>query len=219
MTELNAQSRTILGSQVKSLRKKGLLPGVVYGEGMESKAITTSFADFERVLRQAGESTLVTLHVEGKPYNVLIHDVAYHPTKGQPIHADFYAVRMDKAIRATVSLAFIGESSAVKNEGAVLVKVMHEIEVEALPKDLPHELNVDLVLLAVIGSKVLVKDIVLQKGVEIMADGDEMVALVESPRAAEEPEPTVAGEVVEVKTEQEEKRAAKEAAAEKEEEG
>ncbi len=223
MTELNAQSRTILGTKVKTLRKKGLLPAVIYGEGLESQAIATSFVDFERAFREAGESTLVTLNVEGKSYNVLIHDVDYHPTKGNPIHADFYAVRMDKAIRTTVPLEFIGESAAIKMEGGILVKVMHEIEVEALPKDLPHELHVDLTLLSTLESKVLVKDIKLPKGVEITADSDELIALVETPRSTEELEALEQGEgatseVAEVKTEQEEKRAVKEAEKEKIEE-
>ncbi len=214
MIELNAQPRTITGSQVKSLRKKGFLPGVVYGEGVDSRPIATSFIDFEKVFRQAGESTLVMLAVDGKKYNVLIHDVAYHALKGHPIHADFYAVRMDKAIRTTVPLEFIGESGAVKNEGGVLVKVMHEIEVEALPQDLPHELHVNLELLFALASKTLVKDIALPKGVKIIADADEIVALVEAPRSEEEIAALEqqAGEVAEVKTEQEEKRAAKEAA-------
>jgi len=220
MTELNAQSRTILGTKVKSLRKKGLLPCVVYGEGVESQAIATSFVDFERVFKQAGESTLVTLNVEGKPYNVLIHDVEYHPIKGQAIHADFYAVRMDKSIKATVPLQFVGESAAIKTEGGILVKVMHEIEVEALPKDLPHELHVDLTLLLTLESKVLVKDIKLPVGVEITADGDDLIALIETPRSTEELETLEQGavEVAEVKTEAEEKRAAKEAEKEKIEE-
>jgi len=220
MTELNAQSRTILGTKVKTLRTKGLLPAVLYGEGIESKAIATSFVDFERAFRAAGESTLVTLNVDGKPYNVLIHDVAYHPIKGQPIHADFYAVRMDKAIIATVPLQFVGESGAVKTEGGILVKVMHEMEVEALPKDLPHELHVDLALLAALDSKVFVKDIKLPNGVEATADGDEIIALIETPRSAEEIEALDqgAGEVAEVKTEAEEKRAVKEAEKEKIEE-
>ena len=220
MTELNAQSRVVLGSKVKTLRKQGLLPGVVYGEGMDSKSITTSVVDFERVLRSAGESTLVTLNLEGKAYNVLIHDVSYHALKGNPIHADFYAVRMDKEIRTTVPLEFIGESSAVKDEGGILVKVMHEIEVEALPKDLPHELHVDLGLLSALEAKVLVKDIVLPKGVKIMAEDDEIVVLVETPRSTDELAALEEGasEVAEVKTEQEEKRAAKEATKEKEEE-
>ena len=203
-----------MGSKVKTLRKKGLLPAVIYGEGMESKAIATSFVDFERVLRQAGESTLVTLHVDGKAHNVLIHDVAYDALRGQPIHADFYAVRMDKVIRATVPLEFFGESSAVKDEGGILVKVMHEIEVEALPQDLPHTLRVDLGLLSTFESKLLVKDIILSKGVELIADADKIVALVEAPRSEDDIAALEAtsAEVVDVKTEQEEKRAAKETA-------
>ena len=215
MIELNAQPRTIIGSQVKTLRKKGFLPAVVYGEGIKTQAISTSFVDFERVFRSAGESTLVTLNVEGKTHNVLIHDVSYDALRGQPIHADFYAVRMDKVIRAKVALEFIGESSAVKNDGGILVKVMHEIEVEALPQDLPHELHVDLGLLSAFESKALVQDITLPKGVKLIADGDEIIALVEAPRSVEDVaalnEQSAAGEVAAVKTEQEEKRAAKEA--------
>ena len=207
---------------MKTLRKKGLLPAVIYGEGMESKPIATSFIDFERVLRQAGESTLVTLHVDGKAHNVLIHDVAYDALRGQPIHADFYAVRMDKVIRATVPLEFFGESSAVKSEGGILVKVMHETEVEALPQDLPHTLRIDLGVLSTFESKLLVKDIILSKGVKLIADTDEIIALVEAPRSEDDiaalNEQAAAGEVVDVKTEQEEKRAAKEAVEKEKEE-
>lgn len=210
MIELKAQPRTLLGSQVKNLRKKGYLPGVVYGEGVESQSIVASFIDFERVLARAGESTLVTLDMGGKKYNVLIHDVAYDPLKGSPIHADFYAVRMDKVINATVPFEFTGESSAVKNDGGILVKIMHEIEVEALPQDLPHELRVDLGLLSIFGSKVLVKDIISPKGVTMIADSDKIIVLVEAPRLVEAEEQTPAlGTVAEVKTEQEERREAK----------
>lgn len=220
MIELNAQPRIILGSRVKSLRKKGLLPAVVYGEGIASKAIAVPFIDFEKALRQAGESTLVTLNVDGNAHNVLIHDVAYHATSDKPIHADFYAVRMDKLIRTTVPFMFTGESGVIKNDGGILIKVMHEVEVEALPNDLPHGLDVDLGLLSTFGSKVLIKDISLPSRVKMMADADEIVALVEAPRTEEALaalEQGIAGEVVDVKTEQEEKRAAKEIIAEEKE--
>jgi large subunit ribosomal protein L25 len=218
--ELNAQPRTIRGSQVKSLRKKGFLPAVVYGEGMASEAITTSFIEFERVFQVAGESTIVTLVVAGKKYNCLIHDVAYHAINDKPIHADFYAVNMNKLIRTAVPFVFTGESSAIKNDGGILVKVMHEVEVEALPKDLPHELLIDLGLLSTFESKVLVKDIPLPSGVKIMADGDEIIVLVEALRTEEalaELEQGVVSEIAEVKTEQEEKRAAKEITTEEKE--
>lgn len=221
MIELNAEARTIVGSKVKSLRKKGFFPAIMYGHGIaDSQAITTSFADFERVYHTAGESTIITLDVAGKKYNVLITDVTYHAVNDKPLHADFYAVDMDKIIRTAVVLVFTGESSAVKNDGGILVKVMHEVEVEALPKDLPHELHVDLGLLATFGSKVLVKDILLPNGVKVMADLSEIVVLVEAPRTEEalaELEQGAVSQIVDVKTEQEEKRAAKEVVAEEKE--
>lgn len=217
MIELKAQPRHIRGSKVKTLRNKGFLPCVVYGEGVSSEPIATSFIDFERVYKVAGESTIVGLNIEGKKYNVLIHDVAYDAMRGHPIHADFFAVRMDKLIRTMVLFVFINESNAVKHEGGTLVKVMHEVEVEALPNDLPHELYADLSLLSGFESKVLISDISVPTGVKIMAERDEIVVLVEAPRTEEvlaELEQGAGSGVVEVTTEQEEKRAAKEAVTE-----
>lgn len=186
MQQLAAKSRSQLGKSVKTLRACGFLPAVVYGEGVSSQPVVISYKDFVVTLHAAGESTLVTLDVDGKPFNVLIHDVSYDPVSDMPIHADFHAVRMDKVIRTYVPLEFVGESPAVKNDAGVLVRVVQELEVEALPRDLPHELTVDLTLLVTIGSAVHVKDIILPAGVVVIADLDETVAIVESPRSEED---------------------------------
>jgi len=186
MQQLKAQSRNQLGKSVKTLRKSGFLPAVVYGEGVASRPVMISYKDFMATLRAAGESTLVTLDVDGKPFNVLIHDVSYDPVSDMPIHADFHAVRMDKMIRTRVPLEFVGESSAVKNDAGVLVRVVQELEVEALPHDLPHELTADVSVLAAIGSAMHVKDIALPPGVTLMADMDETIAIVEAPRSEED---------------------------------
>lgn len=212
MTELKAKPRQELGRKVSRLRKAGFMPAVIYGEGVPSQPIVVLYKDFEKAYRQAGESTLVALSVDGKPYNVLIHDIAHDPIRGTPLHADFYAVRMDKAIRTKVALEFINESPAVKNDGGVLVKVMKEVEVEAFPQDLPHELHADLTLLAVLEQRLLIKDIILPKGVKILAEPEEVIALVEAPRSEEElAELQKAAEpaILEVKTEQEVKTEAK----------
>ena len=156
---------------------------------------------------------LMALDVGGKSFNVLIHDVSYDPVRDMPIHADFHAVRMDKVIRTHVPLVFIGESPAVKNEGGVLVRVVQELEVEALPQNLPHELMVELSSLATIGSTLHARDIMLQTGVTLLVDLGETIAVVEAPRseddiAALSQAPTaIAPE--EVKTEQEELKEAK----------
>lgn len=214
MTELKAKTRTETGKRVGALRRGGFLPAVLYGEGVPSQPITISCKDFEKVYKEAGESTLVKLAVDGKPFNVLIHDIAHDPLRGTPLHADFYAVRMDKEIRTKVPVEFFGESPAVKNEGGILVKVVQELEVEALPQDLPHELKVDLTVLNTLGTKLYVSDITPPKGVNIIAHQEEIIALIEAPRSDEElaqlKETPVVEAPAEVKTEQELKRAEKE---------
>ena len=214
MPEIAAKMRSQLGKKSSALRHEGLLPAVLYGESVESTPLSVSAQEFEKVLREAGETSLVTLKLEsGKTHNVLIHDVAKDPLTLKPIHADFYAVKMDKPIEAKVPLAFIGDSPAVKNEGGILVKVLHELEVKALPKDLPHEIPVGLTRLENIGDKIHVGDLALPAGVMPMVPDMEVVALVEPPRSeaeleelkkTEAPAPTA-----EVKTEREVKVEAK----------
>ncbi len=213
MYQLKAEARQALGKKAHSLRKKGFLPAVLYGEKIESKPIAIVLRDFEKAYVSAGESSLITLEYEENKHPVLIHGVAYDPVQGNPIHADFYAVRMDKEIRTKVPLVFAGESPAVKNEGGILVKAVQELEVEALPANLPHELSVDISLLAALESQLTVKDISSPSGVRILADPGEVVAVVEAPRTEEEItalEQAPAAEVpAQVQTEQEIKRAAK----------
>jgi len=185
MQQLTAQTRNQLGKSVKTLRTSGFLPAVMYGEGVPAQPLAISYKEFMVALNAAGESTLVKLDVDGKSFNVLIHDVSYDPVSDLPVHADFHAVRMDKVIRTHVPLEFVGESPAVKNDGGVLVKVVQELEVEALPQNLPHELTIDLSSLVSIGSTLHVKDILLPVGVTLIADADETIAVVDAPRSEE----------------------------------
>ncbi len=212
MQELKAQVRTTLGKQVKIARAAGFLPAVVYGDGVVSQPIAVSNKEFEGIYRSVGESSLFQLIVGEKRYPVVIHDIAYDPLTDRPIHADFYAVRMDKALRVAVPLEFAGESGAVKNEGGVLVKVVHELEIEAMPSDLPHALSVDLSPLAALGDRILVKDIIAPHGVKILASPTEVIVLVEAPRSEEELAELAtapAAELAQVKTEQEMEREVK----------
>ena len=212
MQELKAKPRKELGKKVESLRRGGLLPAVLYGEGVASQPVSVSYADFDKVYRQASESALLKLNLDGKPFNVLIYDKKKDPLSGKFIHADFYAVRMDKEIKAKIPLRFMGESSAVKNEGGILVKVLQEVEVESLPQDLPHEINIDLSGLSQIGARLLVKEILLPRGVKILADTEGTVVLIEAPRSEEELaslKEKVVEEAAPVETEQEVKKAAK----------
>lgn len=210
MLELKAKPRSILGKKVKNLRREDFLPAVVYGAGVDSLPIVVPYTDFERVYRKAGESSLLKLNLDGKVRAVLIHDVSRDPLRGSFLHADFYAVRMDRPLSVRVPFEFIGESPAVKNEHGILVKVMHEIEIEALPHDLPSHIQVDLSKLNSLESKIFVKDLILPPGVKAVAEADEIVVLVETPRSEEElaeleKSPEDYGVVGEVKTEREAK--------------
>lgn len=216
MPELTAKSRIELGKKTKALRRAGFLPAVVYGEEVDPQSITVSMRDFEKVYQSAGETGLVTLIVDGtKPLNVMVQDIAYEPLTGRPIHADFHSVRMDKEIDAKIPLVFSGEPPAVKNVGGILVKVMQEIEVRALPKNLPREIVVSVGALEKIGDRIQVKDVAMPTGVMVREDLDDVVAIIDEPRGEEEPVAAPGAEAAEVKTEQEikaEERAAKAAA-------
>ncbi|MEK7090218.1 MAG: 50S ribosomal protein L25, partial [Patescibacteria group bacterium] len=171
---------------VRSLRSGGFIPAVIYGYGVQNESLEVKTNEFLKVWRKAGESTLVEVDIDGRKTNVLISDVQIDPLSEQPIHADFHAVRMDEKIKARVPIEFTGESPAVKNIGAVLIKVLHELEVEALPADLPGEITVDISVLKNFGDKVFVKNIKIGPAVLIIADPDEVVILVAEPKKEEE---------------------------------
>ena len=137
--ELKAEKRQVLGHKVKHLRVQGELPAVIYGKGQESVALQVPISEFTRVLKEAGESTLVYLKVGAETYPTIIHDVSRHPLTGQPIHADFYRVRLDEAIRSDVPVVFVGVAPAVKELGGIFIRNVNELEVEALPTNMPHE--------------------------------------------------------------------------------
>src|SRR3989344_9324044 len=140
--ELNVSPRTQLKKKVHALRKAGFLPGVVYGEKMQSQSVQVLQSDFMKVFRRAGESTIFKLKIEGgKDIDVLIYGVTFDPLKDIPQHVDFYAVSQDRILRHKVPIEFVGEAPVVKQQGGIFVKVMQEIDIEALPKDLPHAIE------------------------------------------------------------------------------
>jgi large subunit ribosomal protein L25 len=186
METIVAEKRDILGKKVKTLRAKGILPAVVYGKGKQAGNLAVSARNFFKLWKSVGESSIVNLMVNNENKNVLIHKIAFDPIKDQPIHVDFYEVDMNKSVQVDVQVEFIGESDAVK-AGGVLVKVLHVLKVEALPKDLPHSIEVNLSVLKKTGDAISIKDIKAPNGVQLLDGPDDTVVLVEEPRKAEEP--------------------------------
>lgn len=184
---LEAQVRE---GKLDAIRKEGLVPAVMYGPKSEPKHIAIRQMPFRKAFTEAGESTVVTLDIDGTKTDTLIHDVQFHPVTGEAVHVDFYIFDKDVKQEVEVPLEFIGESPAVKNLGGILVKVLYEIKVEALPKDLPHEIPVDISSLVDFDSQIKASDLTLPPGVTLVTeeDQDEVVAMVDTPREETEEE-------------------------------
>ena len=162
------------------------IPAVFYGPKAESTPVWVNEADFLRVWKEAGESTVVTLSLDGVSHDTLIKEIDREPVKGKIRHVDFYVLEKGKKVEIAIPLEFIGESAAVKTLGGNLVKVLHEVEIEAMPSDLPHNLEVDISTLVDFDSQIHARDIKLPSGVTLKTEADEVIALVTEAKEEEE---------------------------------
>lgn len=178
MLTLKVEKRAATGATPSKLRQTGFIPAVVYGGHQESTPITLEERAFEKVLREAGEATIVSLTGLGEPLPTLIHEVDVDPVTNHPRHVDFYAVTKGEKVEVAIPLTFVGVSPAVE-AGANLVKVMHELEVEADPMNLPHTIEVDISALQVVSDRICAKDLSLPSGVVLNVDPEDVVALAQ----------------------------------------
>ncbi len=170
------------------LRKQGLIPAVFYGPKAKTTSITIAQKEFRKIWREAGESSIVILETPTGKVSTLIHDVQFDPVKSDPIHADFYVIEEGKEVEVHVPVEFVGVAPAVKELGAMLIKVLHEVNIKAMPKDLPHNLTVDVSSLTALDSQILVKDIKLPQGVTSITHAEDVVVSVAAARKVEEEE-------------------------------
>lgn len=184
--EIKAEKRTVVGKSLENLRQKGFLPAVIYGHNFDSLPIQVDLKEFEKAYSLAGESSLIYVKIDDKIVPAIINDVSRNAVSDKLIHADFYKVNLNEKITATVQLVFVGESLAVKDLAGILVKNINEIEVEALPQDLPHEITVDISVLRSFSDHIFVKDLVLPSMVVAKAKAEDIIALVQEPISQEE---------------------------------
>lgn len=199
MPTLHAETREAGKTNAKHLRKAGRVPAVYYGRKEEATPITITQSEFLRVWHEAGESTVIDLATPERTISALIHDIELHPVTGYPVHIDFYTIEKGKSVQVTVPLEFEGEAPAVKELGGILVKVLHDIDVEAMPDKLPHAISVDITQLTDMDSVIHVKDIAMPEGVTPVTDPEEVVAsMSEAQEEAEEPAEEVDMDSIEV---------------------
>ena len=168
------------------IRKNGNIPAVFYGPKEVSTSVIISMSEFKKVWKKAGESSVILLKDKEHEHETLIYDIDVHPVTGVPRHVDFYVIEKGKKVKVHIPLVFNGVSSAVKDKGAILVKVIRELEIEASPKDLPHELVVDISPLIEFTSVILVKDIKLPQGVSLVTGSLDIVASISEAKEEEE---------------------------------
>jgi len=186
---------TLIGQKrEKGEKQENMVSGILYGPKIkENVLIKVNLKEFEKVLSEAGESSMIDLKIESEKYPVLIKAVVKNVLNEKPTHVDFYQPKLDEKAQAIVVLVFEGESLAIKTLGGTLVRSISEIEVTALPQDLPSEIKVSIEKLETFEDSITVKDLELPRGVEVSRDLEDVVASVTPPRAEEE---------LEVKTEE-----------------
>lgn len=185
---LSAEVRKIKGRKVRELREQGILPAVAYGPKIGNTPLVLNSKEFEKVFAEAGEHALIDLKIKGEKENhpVLVHDIQKDGVSGKIIHIDFYAPDIEKKLEVSVELVLEGESPAVKKLGGTIIKTVSELEIRALPTNIPDEIRVNIEFLDAIGKEFFVKDLVVPAGVEILKDPDEVLVLVAAPTNVEE---------------------------------
>jgi large subunit ribosomal protein L25 len=196
---LAAEPREISGKRVASLRREGKLPGVLFGNGLESVSVSVDAHDFELLRRKVGPNALVDLSVGGeKAQPVLVHGVQVHPVTRRPLHADFFLVRMTEELTVDVPLVPIGESPAVADDGGTLLHMIESVKIKALPDHLPQSIEYSIESLVDFDTTIHVRDLTIPGDVTLLTDAEEVVAKVQAPRVEVEEEPVaVEGEEAE----------------------
>lgn len=187
MPELKLEAKTRdLKKSLNEIRKNKLIPAVLYGKNFKPLRIELNYNNFVKTYKEAGESTILSLDIDGKKENALIKELQFDPIKDTVIHVDFLRVDMTQKITANVELKFIGQSKAVKDLEGVLSKNITEIEVECLPANLPKEIIVDISSLNTFEDVIKIKDLPLPQDVHTSLDQEEVVTTVTPPRSEAE---------------------------------
>lgn len=205
--ELTVQKREKFGKAVKALRREGLIPAELYGHGLENLHLSVPAKEFNKVFREAGESTLINIVLGSDRRPAMIHDIARDPVSDEILNIDFHQVRLDERIKVKVPVNFTGDPPAVREKGGVLIKAMHEIEVEALPGNIPPALEAPLGKLTELNQSLYVKDLNTPEGIKLVVNPETVMATVKEKIVEEVVAAAPEATVESVKVEAEEKKA------------
>lgn len=178
--KLNIETRTATGSSnSRRDRMSGKVPAIVYGNKVASPvSILVNHNEFDKLFKKAGESSIIELESPDGKWNVVVAETQSHPYKGNYTHIDFRAVSMDEEITVTIPVDYVGVAPAIKEFGGVLFSNMDEVEIECLPGDLIHNIEVDISTLAEIGDSLHVSDIKLPAKIKMVTDPESVLVSI-----------------------------------------
>lgn len=192
--ELKAELREVTGKKVKAIRNAGLVPAEVYGQGLDNLTIQIDEKTLRGVLAEAGNTNLIGIKIgRKKAVNTLARHIQYSTIKQDILHVDFYAVNMAETVAVSVPVQLLGEAPAIK-EGGMLVTGLNEIEIEALPGDLPESIDVDITGLESFGDSIHVESLNLPDNITVLSSPDSLIVSAQAPRIAEVEEEVVGEE-------------------------
>lgn len=195
---LELESRTLLGKKVKRLRQGGIIPVHLYGPGVESRALQCQAQTLIQVLSLAGGNTPVTVTVRGEAGSQLAfaREVQWDPKRDDLVHVDLLVAQADRPVSALVPIVLTGESPGARSSRGTVIQQLRELAVEALPLEMPSQVEVDLGSLTDADGVIRARDIIFPSKVTLLTDPDEVVARIELPRVVvtEAPEEAVEAE-------------------------
>lgn len=178
-TPLTAEKRTVVGRKVKTLRRQGIIPAHVFGHKIPTIHVQVKAGDFTSAFEKAGETGIIELAVDGEKRPVLVRNVQIHPVTDAPLHVDFYQVNLAEKVTVNIPLEVVGEAPAVGRKIGLLLTPVSEIEIEALPTDIPEKVEVDITNLQNIGDEIKVKDLKIDAAkIEVKVDPELVVAQI-----------------------------------------
>lgn len=191
---ITAEKRSVTGKKVKNLRKQGILPVNLYGKKVKSQSLQVPVIEFSKLYKEAGNTGLIEVTVKGdsKPHSSLIENVQIHPILDTVLHADFHEVSLTEKLTVAVPITLTGTSPIAEKHQGVLLQLMDEIEIEALPTDIPEEIVIDISGLDEIGKEITTAAIKESKTFKLVNEEDEVIVRINPLEKEEEPAPAPA---------------------------
>lgn len=198
---IKAEKRIVKGKQVGSLRREGLLPGVIYGRHLEAFPIQMDYRDANTKLNRLTSSSLVTIDVDGKKHTAIVRDRQKDVILGNLLHVDFLAVSLTDKLRTAVGIELVGEAPVSENFDVVIMQNLDNLEIECLPGDLPERIEIDLSVLKTPDDFITVNSVNLGDKITILTNGEDVIASVTF--VAQEAEEEVEEELIQASDEPE----------------